>query len=148
MNSTENIKKREDLQNIKKGKRLQDIKSKSIVSFKSIVMSTIRNQVQLIGNVGQDPTVTTLESGKKVARISLATNEHYKNAKGEKVENTQWHQMVAWGKNAEIIEAYVTKGKELAVKGKLSHRQYDTEEGERRYITEVELTEILLLGSK
>jgi len=148
MKSPENIKKRENLENQKKEKRLQDIKSKSIVSFKSIVMSTIRNQVQLIGNVGQDPTVTTLESGKKVARFSMATNEHYKNAKGEKVTNTQWHQVVAWGKNAEIIESYVAQGKELAVKGKLSHRQYDTEEGERRYITEVELTEILLLGSK
>ncbi|MDG1573292.1 single-stranded DNA-binding protein [Robiginitalea sp. M366] len=111
-------------------------------------MNTIRNQVQLIGNVGQNPTVTTLDSGKKVARFSLATNEYYKNAQGAKETQTQWHQLVAWGKVAEIIESYVTQGKELAVSGKLIHRQYDTSEGERRYVTEVEVNELLLLGSK
>lgn len=111
-------------------------------------MNTIRNQVQLIGNVGQDPTVTALESGKKVARLSLATNEHFKNAKGEKQTETQWHQVVAWGKLAEIIESYVRKGQEVAVEGKLIHRHYDTQEGLRKYVTEVEAREILLLGSK
>jgi len=73
-------------------------------------MSTLKNHVQLIGNVGQEPTITNLESGKKVARFSIATNENYKNDKGEKVQNTDWNTVVAWGKIGEIIEKYVGKG--------------------------------------
>tara|TARA_R110002051_G_scaffold131760_1_gene205524 strand:+ start:1132 stop:1470 length:339 start_codon:yes stop_codon:yes gene_type:complete len=111
-------------------------------------MSTIRNQVQLIGNVGQEPTLTTLESGKKVIRFSLATNEFYKNSKGEKVQDTQWHTVVAWGKTAELIESYAPKGKELALTGKLKTRSYEDKDGFKRYVTEVEASEILLLGSK
>ncbi|MFL1012563.1 single-stranded DNA-binding protein [Flavisericum labens] len=111
-------------------------------------MSTIRNHVQLIGNVGQEPTVTNLESGKKVARFSLATNEHYKNGKGEKQTDTNWHNVVAWGKTAEIIEKYVEKGREVGVVGKLKTRSYTTNEGDQRYVTEVVSDEILLLGSK
>ncbi|MFD2826019.1 single-stranded DNA-binding protein [Leeuwenhoekiella polynyae] len=111
-------------------------------------MSTIRNQVQLIGNVGQEPTLTTLESGKKVARFSLATNEFYKNSKGEKVQDTQWHTVVAWGKTAELIENYAPKGKELTLTGKLKSRSYEDKDGFKRYVTEVEAFEILLLGSK
>ncbi|MEZ7496555.1 single-stranded DNA-binding protein [Leeuwenhoekiella aequorea] len=111
-------------------------------------MSTIRNQVQLIGNVGQEPTLTTLESGKKVIRFSLATNEFYKNSKGEKVQDTQWHTVVAWGKTAELIENYAPKGKELALTGKLKSRSYEDKDGFKRYVTEVEASEILLLGSK
>lgn len=111
-------------------------------------MGTIKNHVQLIGNVGQEPTVTNLESGKKVARFSLATNENYKDAKGEKQTETNWHTVVAWGKVAEIIEKYVTKGKEVGIVGKLKTRTYETEDGNQRYVTEVEANEILLLGSK
>ncbi|WP_298504509.1 single-stranded DNA-binding protein [uncultured Maribacter sp.] len=111
-------------------------------------MSTIKNHVQLIGNVGQEPTVTNLESGKKVARFSLATNENYKDSKGEKQTDTNWHTVVAWGKVAEIIEKYVNKGKEVGIVGKLKTRTYETEEGNQRYVTEVEANEILLLGSK
>ncbi|ADF54438.1 single-strand binding protein [Zunongwangia profunda SM-A87] len=111
-------------------------------------MSTLKNHVQLIGNVGQEPTITNLESGKKVARLSIATNEHYKNNKGEKVQSTDWHTVVAWGKTAEIIENYVGKGKEIALTGKLRTRTYTTEDGNQRYVTEVEANEILLLGSK
>lgn len=111
-------------------------------------MNSIRNQVQLIGNVGQAPQVTNLEDGKKLARFNVATNEHYRNAQGEKLTDTQWHQLVCWGKVAEIVESYVDKGKEIAVNGKLIHRQYNTAEGERRYVTEIEVKEILLLGSK
>ena len=148
MNSTENIPMRRKPQKIKKGKRLRDIKSKSIVSLKSIIMSTIRNQVQLIGNVGLEPTITNLESGKKVARFSLATNEHYKNADGEKQTETHWHSIVAWGKTAEIVQSYVHKGKELALKGKLKSRAFTGADGVQRYVTEVEASEILLLGSK
>ncbi|WP_339655120.1 single-stranded DNA-binding protein [uncultured Maribacter sp.] len=111
-------------------------------------MGTLKNHVQLIGNVGQEPTITNLESGKKVARFSLATNEYYKDAKGEKQTDTNWHTVVAWGKTAEIIEKFVGKGKEIGVTGKLKTRTYTTDEGNERYVTEIEANEILLLGSK
>ncbi|WP_066223724.1 single-stranded DNA-binding protein [Formosa haliotis] len=110
-------------------------------------MSTIKNRVQLIGNVGQEPTMTILEDGKKLARISLATNEHYHNKKGEKQTNTSWHTLIAWGKKADIIESYVTKGKEIAIEGKLSSRSYDDKDGVKRYVTEITVSEILLLGN-
>ena len=111
-------------------------------------MSTLRNKVQLIGNLGTNPEVITLESGKKLAKFSLATNESYKNAKGEKVTETQWHNIVAWNKTADIIEKYVEKGTEVAVNGKLTSRSYETKEGEKRYITEVICNELLMLGNK
>ncbi len=111
-------------------------------------MSTIKNHVQLVGNVGQEPTITNLENGKKVARLSLATNENYKDTNGEKQTDTNWHTVVAWGKVAEIIEKYVTKGKEIGISGKLKTRTYETESGITRYVAEVEANEILLLGSK
>ncbi|TCL67819.1 single-strand DNA-binding protein [Mariniflexile fucanivorans] len=111
-------------------------------------MSTLKNKVQLIGNVGNEPEITNLESGKKVAKFSIATNEFYKNSNGEKEQNTQWHNVVAWGKIAEIVEKYVGKGKEVALEGKLTSRSYETKEGEKRYVTEVVANEILLLGIK
>lgn len=111
-------------------------------------MSTLRNKVQLIGNLGNDPEIITLDSGKKLAKFNIATNETYKNAQGEKVTDTQWHNVVAWGKTAEIIETYVTKGKEVAVEGKLTSRSYEDKEGQKRYITEVVCNEILMLGNK
>ncbi len=110
-------------------------------------MSTLKNKVQLIGNVGQEPIVTNLENGKKVVRLSLATNENYKNSNGEKQTNTNWHNIVAWGKTADIIEKYVSKGKEIAIEGKLTSHSYQTKEGEKRYVTEVVVNEILLLGN-
>jgi single-strand DNA-binding protein len=111
-------------------------------------MSTLKNKVQLIGNVGNEPEITNLESGKKVAKFSIATNESYKDSNGEKVTNTQWHNIVAWGKIADIVEKYVGKGKEVALEGKLTSRSYETKEGEKRYVTEVVVDEILLLGIK
>ena len=111
-------------------------------------MSNLRNKVQLIGNVGQEPSTTNLDNGKKVARLSLATNEHYKNNKGEKVQATDWHTVVAWGKTAEIVEKYVEKGKEVGITGKLKTRTYTTDDGNQRYVTDVVADEILLLGSK
>lgn len=111
-------------------------------------MSTIKNHVQLIGNVGQEPTITNLESGKKVARFSVATNENYKDAKGEKQTDTNWHTVVAWGKTAEIVENYVVKGKEVGISGKLKTRTYTIDDGTQRYVTEVVADEILLLGSE
>ena len=111
-------------------------------------MSTLRNKVQLIGNLGNDPEIITLESGKKLAKFSLATNESYKDANGEKQTKTDWHNLVAWGKTADIIEKYLTKGKEIAIEGKLTNRSYETKEGEKRYITEVVVNELLMLGNK
>jgi len=109
-------------------------------------MNAMRNKVQLIGNVGNDPEIKTFDGGKKVVNFTLATNESYKNEKGEKVEQTEWHKITAWGKIADIIEKYVVKGKEIAVEGKLTHRSYDDKNGEKRFITEVVANDILLLG--
>ncbi len=111
-------------------------------------MSTLKNKVQLIGNVGNTPEITTLESGKRIAKFSIATNEFYKNPQGEKEQNTQWHNIVAWGKIADIIEKYVGKGKEVALEGKLTSRSYEDKDGAKRYVTEVVANEILLLGTK
>ena len=111
-------------------------------------MSTLRNKVQLIGNIGNEPKITNLESGNKVARFSMATNEYYRNAQGEKVQSTQWHYVVAWDKKADIIEQYTHKGKEIAVEGKLISRSYTNEMGVKCYVTEIVASEILLLGSK
>ena len=108
-------------------------------------MNTLRNQVQLIGHVGQDPEIKTFEGEKKLASLSIATNDVYKNDKGEKVEQTQWHRISAWGKTAELIEKYVTKGKEIAVQGKLTHRSYDDKNGDKKYVTEVIISELVLL---
>jgi single-strand DNA-binding protein len=111
-------------------------------------MNTLKNKVQLIGNLGNDPEIINLETGKKLAKFSVATNESYKNAEGEKITDTQWHNIVAWGKTADIIEKYVTKGKEVAIEGKLTSRSYETKTGEKRYVTEVVCSELLLLGAK
>ena len=111
-------------------------------------MSTLRNKVQLIGNLGNAPEIINLESGKKLAKFSLATNENYKNAQGEKQTETQWHNIVAWNKTAELIEKYVEKGREIAIEGKLTSRSYDDKDGNKRYVTEIIVSELLLLGSK
>jgi single-strand DNA-binding protein len=109
-------------------------------------MNAMKNTVQLIGNVGNDPEIKIFDGGKKLANLTIATNDSYKNDKGEKVEQTEWHKVVAWGKTADIIEKYVTKGLQIAVEGKLTHRSYDDKNGEKRYITEVVVNEVLLLG--
>ncbi len=111
-------------------------------------MNTLRNKVQLIGNLGNNPEIITLESGKKLAKFALATNETYKNAQGEKVTETQWHHVVAWNKTAEIIEKYLEKGKEVALEGKLTTRSYDDKDGNKRYVTEIVCNELLMLGNK
>ena len=111
-------------------------------------MSNLRNKVQLIGHLGNDPEIINLESGKKIAKFSIATNESYKNEKGEKVEDTQWHNVVAWNKTAEIAEKYLKKGKEIVIEGKLSSRSYEDKDGIKRYVTEIVVQEMLMLGSK
>jgi single-strand DNA-binding protein len=111
-------------------------------------MYALKNKVQLIGNLGKTPEVHVTENGKKWARFSMATNETYRNAKGEKVTETQWHNLVAWGKLADIIEKYLTKGKEIAIEGKLVNRSYLDKNGNKKYITEVQVNELLMLGQK
>lgn len=111
-------------------------------------MNTLRNKVQLIGNLGNDPEIINLESGKTLAKFTMATNDSYTNNNGEKITDTQWHHVVAWGKTAEIIEKYVTKGKEIAIEGKLTSRSYDDKEGHKKYITEIVANEVLMFGNK
>lgn len=110
--------------------------------------AALKNKVQLIGHLGNDPEIKTLESGKKLAKFSIATNEDYRNAKGEKVRETQWHRVVAWGKLAEIIEKYVGKGKEIAIEGKLVNSTYNDKQGIKKYSTEVYANDMMMLGSK
>jgi single-strand DNA-binding protein len=109
-------------------------------------MYALKNKVQLIGNLGNAPEVRNTESGKKLVRFSVATNEQYKNAKGEKVTETQWHNLIAWGKVADIVEKYLVKGTEVAIEGKLINRNYMDKEGNKKYITEIQVTELLMLG--
>jgi single-strand DNA-binding protein len=113
-----------------------------------IIMNSLRNRVQLIGHLGMDPEVKTLESNKKVARFSLATNDEYNNKEGEKVKETQWHQIVVWGKLAETCEKFLTRGKEVALEGKLTYRNWTDKDGVVHYITEVIANEILFIGNK
>ncbi len=111
-------------------------------------MYALRNRVQLIGNLGNAPEIRKTETGKKLVRFSVATNESYKNSNGEKVTDTQWHNLVAWGKLADIAEKFLNKGTEVAIEGKLINRNYTDKEGIKKYITEIQVNELLLLGSK
>ncbi len=115
---------------------------------KITAMYALRNKVQLIGHLGNQPDVRTTESGKKWARFSIATNEIYRNAKGEKVTETQWHNLVAWGKVADIAEKYFKKGSELVIEGKLLNRNYLDKDGNKKYVTEVQVNEVLMVGDK
>jgi single-strand DNA-binding protein len=112
------------------------------------MMYALKNKVQLIGNLGKAPEVITTEKGKKLARFSIATSESYRNAAGEKITETQWHNLYAWGKTAEIAEKFLSKGSEAAVEGKLVSRSYLDKEGNKKYVTEIQVNEILVFGSK
>ena len=111
-------------------------------------MYALKNKVQLIGNLGNAPEIRTTETGKKLVKFSVATNEIYRNANGEKIKETQWHNLIAWGKLADIAEKYLLKGSEVAIEGKLINRNYTDKEGNKKYITEIQVNELLLLGSK
>lgn len=89
-----------------------------------------------------------MESGKKMARFSVATNEDYRDRTGRKERETTWHSIIAWGKVAEIAEQYLTKGKEVAIEGKLVNRSYEDKDGIKRFVTEVQVYELLLIGEK
>jgi single-strand DNA-binding protein len=111
-------------------------------------MYALKNKVQLIGKLGNNPEVKTLGDGKKMVRFSVATNETYRNAKGEKTVETQWHNLIAWGKVAEIAEKFLHKGTEVAIEGKLINKSYTDKDGNKKYSTEVQVNELLLLGEK
>ncbi|MEP7163105.1 MAG: single-stranded DNA-binding protein [Ferruginibacter sp.] len=111
-------------------------------------MYALKNKVQLIGNLGHAPEIRTTETGKKLVKFSVATNEIYRNANGEKIKETQWHNLIAWGKLADIAEKYLLKGSEVAIEGKLINRNYTDKEGNKKYVTEIQVNELLLLGSK
>jgi single-strand DNA-binding protein len=110
-------------------------------------MNSIRNGVTLIGNLGKDPDLKKLDSGTIVARLSLATNESYRNQKGERVTSTQWHTLVAWGKTAELMNEQLKKGKEIAVRGKLTYRNYEDKNGVARSIPEIVVTEFVMISA-
>ena len=109
-------------------------------------MRNLRNRIQLIGRLGRDPEFRLLESGKNVVNFTVATNESYKNSAGEKIEDTQWHQVVAWGSLAELADKYLQKGSEVVVQGKLVHRNYEGPDGNKRYVTEILADELLFMG--
>jgi single-strand DNA-binding protein len=110
-------------------------------------MTSLKNNVQLIGRLGNEPEIRSFESGKKMATFSLATNEVYYNNQGEKIEDTQWHNIVVWGKKADTVETYLSKGSEIALTGKLINRSYE-KDGEKKYITEINMNELLMMGKK
>lgn len=109
---------------------------------------SFKNRTVLIGNLGRDAEVRRLESGKIVAQVSIATTENYKNAAGEKVTDTQWHNLVVWGKLAEVAEKYWKKGKKIGVAGKLTHRKYTDKEGVEKYTSEIVVHEFEFLDGK
>jgi single-strand DNA-binding protein len=111
-------------------------------------MNSLRNRVQLIGNLGQDPEIRKTEKGKSVAKFTLATTESYRNADGQKIEDTTWHNLVAWNGLAEVAGKYLKKGREVAVEGRIAHRAYEDKEGTQKYFTEIILSDILLLRSQ
>jgi len=111
-------------------------------------MNTLRNKVQLIGNLGANPEIRSFDNGKTVARFSLATTDSYQDATGKKISETQWHNLVAWGGLAKIIEKYLIKGSEVAVEGKLTHRTYEDKDGNKKYFTEVVLHDMVMLNTR
>jgi len=111
-------------------------------------MNALRNKVQLIGRLGAKAEIKTTDSGKVFTKISLATHESYKNAKGERVQETTWHNLVAWGKTAEIIQKYTDKGSEIAIEGKLVNREFTGKDGTKKQVTEIQVNDVLLMGDK
>ena len=108
----------------------------------------LRNSVTLIGNLGKDPEFLKLDSGRMRTRINLATHEAYRDQEGNLVRKTEWHQCVAWGKKAEVMSNLLRKGREIVVRGKLTYRSYDDQNGIKRYITEVVVEDFALVGKK
>jgi single-strand DNA-binding protein len=111
-------------------------------------MNTLKNKVQLIGHLGAAPEVKTLDNGNTIARMRIATNETYKNAQGEKVTDTQWHTVIAWGKTAEIAGRYLGKGSEVVIEGRLTYREYTAQDGQKRTSAEIIVNELVMMDKK
>ncbi|RLD68000.1 MAG: single-stranded DNA-binding protein [Bacteroidetes bacterium] len=111
-------------------------------------MKNLRNTVRLIGRLGRDPKVTKFENGSQVVTFSIATDDSYKNKEGERVEETQWHNLRVWNGLSKVAEKYLKKGMEITIEGRLTHRSYETKDGQTRYITEVEVQDLLMMGKK
>jgi single-strand DNA-binding protein len=111
-------------------------------------MNSLRNSVRLVGNLGADPEMKTFDSNKQLARFSLATTENYKNDKGEKVTDTQWHNLIAWGSQAKFITDNLKKGDEVAIEGKLTNKNWVDKDGNKRYMTEIVVNEFIKIGAK
>jgi len=103
------------------------------------------NKVMLIGNVGKDPEVNNLEKGGKVAKFTLATSEKYTDKSGQKTEKTEWHNIVAWGPLADLVEKYVVKGKQLYVEGQIRNRSWE-QDGIKKFATDINITSLTFLG--
>jgi len=111
-------------------------------------MTALRNSVRLIGHLGDNPKMRKLDSEKSVANFSVATNESYRDNNGNKMSETTWHKLVAWGKQAEVAEKYLKKGTEVAIEGKLTNHSYEDKNGETHYVSEIVVNEILVLDKK
>ena len=110
-------------------------------------MNALKNKVQLIGRLGQDPEIVTFNDGNKMAKFSLATDDSYKDKNGNKVERAYWHNIVVKNGLVKVVEDYVTKGQEIAIEGKLTNRTWEDKEGNKRYVTEVICNELLMLSN-
>ena len=110
--------------------------------------NTLRNRVQLIGNLGANPEIKNFDGNKKVAKLSIATTEKYKNQKGEWITDTTWHYLTAWGNQAEFAEKFLIKGSEIAIDGKLKNNVYTDKDGIKRTSTEIHVAEFMMLGKK
>jgi single-strand DNA-binding protein len=108
-------------------------------------MNSLKNRVTLIGNLGMDPETKTLENGKKVVKFTLATDDSYKNGEGQKIEETTWHNIVAWNGLGEIAAKYLKKGHQVAVEGRIVYRTYEDKTGATKYFTEIVLNDLMLL---
>lgn len=108
----------------------------------------LSNKVFLIGNLGNDPEIIETSNNTKLAIVSLATTEYYKNQNGEKSENTQWHRITAWGPKAELFEKYLKKGERIMVEGKIVNRSYTNKAGDKRYSTEIKVLDIQFFNQK
>ncbi len=107
-------------------------------------MKDLKNKVQLIGNLGGDPQIKTLENGKKLAKFTLATNQVYYDTRGDKVEDTQWHNIVAWGKDADRVERFLEKGSSITLEGRIVYRHFEDNLGNKKYFTEIVMNDMIL----
>ena len=111
-------------------------------------MNTLKNRVQLLGHLGAAPEMRTLENGNTLAKMRIATSENYKNAQGERMTDTQWHTVIAWGKTAEFAGRFLNKGSHVLVEGRITYREYTAPDGQKRYYTEIVANDMELMDKR